>query len=87
MLLGIRIIKVCIQRQREEHELTSYANGYREHAYELLPLVIELGGCPGRGFANFNKRVTDKDGAQSSSLHRRMSNIRSQFEFKWKCRI
>eukprot|EP00511_Aplanochytrium_stocchinoi_P012610 CAMPEP_0204877138 /NCGR_PEP_ID=MMETSP1348-20121228/48032_1 /ASSEMBLY_ACC=CAM_ASM_000700 /TAXON_ID=215587 /ORGANISM="Aplanochytrium stocchinoi, Strain GSBS06" /LENGTH=211 /DNA_ID=CAMNT_0052033985 /DNA_START=153 /DNA_END=788 /DNA_ORIENTATION=- len=44
----------------ENSKNQSYANAYDANSYDLLPLVMDLEGCPGEGLAKFIKHVPKK---------------------------
>ena len=65
----------------------SYANAYDADTYDFLPLVMELGGCPGKGLAKFIRDVATKAGQHFNTSEQEPRIHRSQFAYKWKCRI
>ena len=65
----------------------SYANAYDADTYDFLLLVMELGGCPGKGLSKFIRDVATKAGQHFNTSEQEPRLHRSQFAHKWKCRI
>ena len=71
----------------EETKRGPYVNQHDADTYDFLPLAMELGGCPSRGLAKFIKDVAKKAGQHFNTSDGEPRMHRSQFAFKWKCRI
>ena len=71
----------------EESKRQSYQNAYNAETFDFLPLVMELGGCPGKGLARFIKDVAKRAGQHFNTPDQEPRIHRSQFAYKWKCRI
>jgi len=71
----------------ETSKRLSYSSAYNVDTYDFLPLVMELGGCPGKGLAKFIRDVAKKSGQRFNTSEEEPRIHRSQFAYKWKCRI
>jgi len=66
---------------------SGYAHAYDVDTYEFLPMVMELGGCPDKGLAKFIRDFAKKAGQHFNTSEEEPRIHRSQFAYKWKCRI
>jgi len=71
--------------ENNKHQL--YANAYDGDTYDFLPLVMEIGGCSGKGLAKFIKDVVKIAGQHFNTSEDEPRIHRSQFAYQWKRRI
>jgi len=64
-----------------------YADAYDSSEYNFAPIAMEIGGRPSSEFVQFMKLVASQAGVNLNCDGDEPRMHRSQFAFKWRCRI